>query len=654
MSDEHWTSEKLSGADDQALGVALGAAIRERVGVPASRPPVAHIAERAAAQAKARNARRAVVGIAASAAMVAGGIAAWSALGDGQSTRLIAVDEPTVTSEPEPTTAPVEEPPDTPQDTPQTGAEARVGPVTPESLSTGPVLGWAEFDPTQFFSSDVVDVHSIVTVGDGRVLAQAYGPDGNQVMVSSDGVDWTVIPMPPDLAPERFDIAGDRWLVTGKALGGLGAFDDHRAFFSDDQGTSWTRLALDISAPDETSSVAAALVSGESIVIAVESRVHPDVASVIVARGLAPDRESIRGWTSVEGDTVSFTRDESSAPESFELTAEEEDFLYGGEQSYVRLYSSDGGAAEMAAEYPAWEVAGHGGAGGFQLAVLGTEGDLLLTSPDGRQWSQAPLATDDGVPVGRFYTYHGFTEDTVWTSGHTSSEYRFERFDGVYAPALVAELPGGISRMDRLAAGPAGVVAVALSGSVPDGDLIPEYRVAKDGYELRYNEPEGGITLWDMAADAAVYVFDAEAAQSNTPPDGVREVEGGDDGPDLLVFEDSETGEDLVAFSMDELEPWIGDESFLATAGFRPEQLEAWVGWSVDGTDWGWQTLSEAFGLTGLADADKEYTDVELAVGSDFVIARVQPYDADPPGTPTEDAIMLTGQTPRWFIATAQ
>ena len=31
--------------------------------------------------------------------------------------------------------------------------------------------------------------------------------------------------------------------------------------------------------------------------------------------------------------------------------------------------------------------------------------------------------------------------------------------------------------------------------------------------------------------------------------------------PSLLVFEDPETGEHLVSFTMEELEPWINEES---------------------------------------------------------------------------------------------
>ena len=644
MSDEHHTPDDLVNADDDSLGSALGTAIHERVDAPAYRPPVAFIAERAAAQARARNTRRAVLSVAAAAALVAGGISAWSALDNGKTTELIVVDEPTVIADPAPTAALDEGPPETIQDLPPSEPETSIGPATPESLSTGPVPSWTEFEPTGVFGADVVDVHSVVSVGDGRVLVQAYGPDGNQVLVTDNGTDWSVVPMPPDFLPERFDIAGDRWLVTGWDATSLE--NSAEAFFSDDQGATWTDLTLDIGRVDETSHVAAAMVSGQNMVIGVESRIHADIAAVIAARGLVPDKQSIQGWMSVEGNTVSFTRDDSSEPESFELTAEEHDFLYGGDQSFVRLYSSNGGAAELVAEYPGWDVAGYGAADGFHLTVLATEGNLRVTSPDGRQWSQAPL--DDGF---RFYTYYGSTEDTVWTSGQTSSQYRTERYDGVYTPSLVAELPNGIARVDRLSVGPAGIAVVAVPGNFPDADLMPTFQVAKDGYELRFNLPEGGITLWDVAADAAVYEFDAETAVSNTPPAGVREVEGGDDGPDLLVFEDPDTGEDLVAFTMDELEPWIDDPNFLATTDIRPEQLEAWVGWSADGTDWGWQTLSDAFGLADLTDLDKEFTNVELAVGNDFVLARVQAYQADPSDSSDGSGLMLAGQTPRWFIA---
>lgn len=67
--------------------------------------------------------------------------------------------------------------------------------------------------------------------------------------------------------------------------------------------------------------------------------------------------------------------------------------------------------------------------------------------------------------------------------------------------------------------------------------------VAKGSYELRYGEPEGGVTLWDLTADAAVYEFGPEVFESEQIPEGVQEDHG-----DIfeLTFEHPNTGEDFV------------------------------------------------------------------------------------------------------------
>ena len=651
MSNEPRTPENLPETDDQALGEALGSAIRERVDTPAFPPPVAHIAERAAARAKARNTRRAVVGVAASLAMVAGGIAAWNALDGDQPTEVIVVDEPATTPDPASTAAPIDGPSDA---LPEASVDrGELG--TPEGLPTGPMLEWTEFDPASVFGADLSYVDSPESVGDGRVLVHAGNSDAHQVLVSSNGSDWTVVPMPPDFQAEYIDITGDRWLVTEVPITMMGE-SIRQAFFSDDQGITWTDLGipLDPEGGYQTASVVAALVSGENMVVAVISRTLPDVASVIVARGLVPDKESIRGWTSVEGDTVSFTRDESSAPESFELTPEEEELLYGGIQRHFRIYFSDGGTAELVAEYPGWGAAGYGADDGFRLWLTDSDGEWLLTSPDGRQWRRSPLLDGDGIPVGGSYTYSGSHQQTIWTASQTGSGYRVERSEGVYTPALVAKFPAGIRWVGQMAVGPAGIAAVGEAGSLPNLESIPQMRLAKDGYELRYYEPVGGITLWDLTAGAAVYVFDPVIHSGENPPPGFQLVEGSEDGPDLLVFDDPDTGAELVTFTQEELESLLAG-AYSAPTGGTPEQR---VGWSDDGDEWGWQPISAAFGLYDLTEEQKEFTEVDLAVGEGFVIARVQIYEVESTDKGSDQegdhATELTPQTPRWFIATVR
>jgi hypothetical protein len=152
--------------------------------------------------------------------------------------------------------------------------------------------------------------------------------------------------------------------------------------------------------------------------------------------------------------------------------------------------------------------------------------------------------------------------------------------------------------------------------------------------------PEGGLTLWDLANGADLYVFGPEDLRTDTPPDGVRQV---DDGPSsALVFEDPDTGEDLVTFTADDLAFLFGmasAQSNTAPSG-EPERPLQWVGWSPDGTRWGWESLADAFEIDEAA-----IIWAEFAVGQDFVIARVAAWQASDPGGTTEV------RPPRWFLA---
>ena len=89
------------------------------------------------------------------------------------------------------------------------------------------------------------------------------------------------------------------------------------------------------------------------------------------------------------------------------------------------------------------------------------------------------------------------------------------------------------------------------------------------------------------------------------------------------------------------------------------------VGWSADGTDWEWQTLQEAFGLPEPTQDENSFTEVQVAVGRDFVLAQVQTFEF-PEAEFDEDLGVGAGQSastsaylsapispspPRWFIA---
>ena len=84
---------------------------------------------------------------------------------------------------------------------------------------------------------------------------------------------------------------------------------------------------------------------------------------------------------------------------------------------------------------------------------------------------------------------------------------------------------------------------------------------------------------------------------------------------------------------------------------FGPEAT--WVGWSLDGIEWEWQTMADAFGSRGA------WAWADLAVGRDFVLARVEVSDHPPEITEVvypqigslTHSRAIDMQPERWFIA---
>ena len=307
------------------MGAAVARALRERSSTVWVPPPVSLIEERAAARARARVARRTLASIAASAVLIVGGVVAWNALdGDGAGTVVVSAEDPdaegrdaegpdTAAAEGTGATASAAGPSgeaggsQTDASPDDTGTEEELSSVeddrttdpggpTPEDLSTGPVLQWTEID------TGFVDLFGIESVGDGRILARGWSdidPTDNvevaeAIVVTTNGTDWAVVPMPSGIIPDHIDISGDRWLVAGPEAGS-DPFDGtlSRAFFSDDEGTTWTELALGLP-PDpapaspyviERAAVTSALVSGENIVLIVATGRSLDLYELLEGRG---------------------------------------------------------------------------------------------------------------------------------------------------------------------------------------------------------------------------------------------------------------------------------------------------------------------------------------------------------------------------------
>ena len=491
--------------------------------------------------------------------------------------------------------------------TPEPAADPAV-PPTEAPDATG--LVWAEVDLADALDADKTSTIQLQSVGDGRILALSLAGRGvDSILVTEDGREWAPASIPAGFLPWRVDFAGDRWLIHGWDSTLEAPFA--QTLFSDDQGANWQEIVVDLASFGDTAWVADAVVAGERIVVVVHSDAwQPDIDQV-------PD----------------------------------DGMAYEPSEKRVRLFLSDGGPAESVAEFPGRALGGYGASDGFHLLVSGPDGDQLLTSPDGREWART--APDVEVTDS--------ARNEIWTSDEGYTEYRIERYEGVYGSGQVLTLPEGIGWVPGLAVGPAGIAMVggpeAPYDNSEDEFSLPDVSIEKDGYELRYNQPEGGITLWDVENDSAVYVFDSETiqSQSETPPEGVREVQD-DEGHEMVVFDDPETGAELVAFSDEELAAAIME--------YDPNDFS--IGWSADGISWEWQTPQEAFGLPERSEDINSFAEFQVAVGPDFVLAQVQTFefpeagfDEDASigvgeGQPGSNPAPLTAPTtsrPRWFIA---
>lgn len=472
-----------------------------------------------------------------------------------------------------------EEDPLTPESTTEPVAKPA---ITPTEAPDDAGLVWTEVNPSDALGSDETSTIQLQSVGDGRILALSFIDRGmDSILVTENAREWNPISVPAGFLPWSVDIAGDRWLIQG--WDSTLEAPHTQILYSDDEGANWTEIVVDLGSFDGTARVVDAIVAGKLVVVMAQS--------------------------------------DTWQPENDQ--ALDNDMGYEPSDERVHLFLSDGGPAELVAEFPGWASGGHGASDGFQLLIYGPDGDQSLTSPDGREWTRAAV----DVEVTDSARNH------IWTADEGYTDYRIERFEGVYGSGQVLTLPEDIGWVPGLAVGPAGIAMVGgppWPDDEPDREFtLPDIVIEKDGYELRYNQPEGGISLWDLNQDEAVIVFDAETLQREEPPDVVQEVES-DDGSILVVFYDPTTGAELVAFSRERLEAAVIEASIMEedpTAYGEYDPKEFLVGWSLGGIDWQWQTLQEAFGLPESSEDHNSFTEVQVAVGQDFVLAKVQTFE---------------------------
>lgn len=433
--------------------------------------------------------------------------------------------------------------------------------------AAAPLLRWTEID--QPFERAC----GLESVGDGRILTRVQDEDGCRVAVTSNGVDWADVPIPDGIHPKIVDISGDRWLVTGFENTGdvepsmdlIGLFRGERVFYSDDQGSTWVELVLDLPSGatavpyvHDQSHVTAALVEGDRIVIAVSHATLLDLPALLVDHGLMTGSEEITGLGWGGGRlTIDYLKTAGSDAHTSVFTYEELG-LTGDQMAVlesrslndlIRIFSSDGPTPELVAEYKGWNSYGVVAAGEFWLHIAGPM-NLLLKSADGTDWTEIPM-------------------DPVY----------------VYPPHPVAAGRDGSIW---------GVATVGGAATIVKGFGLPD-------------DPETVAILEGVVV--------------------VGELDAGPAG--------------LVATARAEDEPW--------TWG-GPDVM---VGWSADGTEWTWDTVGEAFGISEGEPLTR------LAVGEDFVLAHIVIYEEPVDITHITEPYLgvLTYGVPtglarsRWFIA---
>lgn len=493
---------------DEAFGSAIGSAIDAHVNAPVQAPPISLIAKRAESQARARAAQRTVVGIAASITLLAGAVVTYNTFGsDGRS--------PTVATEPT-----IADPVDSTPETAPTADPAL-------SQDAPPPLVFNEHDPAELFPTGFYGVEGIETVGDGRVVARAHGDAGTSLIITDNGEDWTRISLPDGVSPDVIDVSGPRWLLTSLEFDSLA-----RIFYSDDEGANWSEVTLETATTGEPPTLVSALVSGEDLVIVVKGAVdregqNQQVLQFISEQGLVPSDAKVGGWA-IQGNTLCFFVEEPDDtrtfgmcheqpdgagqtqdfaadpyPYSFELSNEELDTIdrYRAAKDQVQVYTSDGDPLSLTASYESWHTTATSDAEGFYIGLTTPTDELLITSPDGVDWTETSidsLSGRDGTQM--------TTRIDNWFVNGSDQGLTVQSLGQLQDPTANPITIPGMQHLASLEIGPFATAAVVYPPATDSGQSSPQIGWSRDGNAWNWQNPSEafGISEGEASVDLAV------------------------------------------------------------------------------------------------------------------------------------------------------
>ncbi|MCY3910551.1 MAG: hypothetical protein OXF99_03505 [bacterium] len=247
------------------------------------------------------------------------------------------------------------------------------------------------------------------------------------------------------------------------------------------------------------------------------------------------------------------------------------------------------------------------------------------------------LVVDRGLqPEGTTLMNWSMTDDGValeFTSRHSPGHTRIERFASFGALGLCAEQPELLSRGDQSvirvysSSGPVAVqqaehhqwVWNVTGAGAKEGFVLgvqgrrDALLCSQDGQDWT-TEPLGEVAQWADGRDGRLWA--ASPVAGGMGIDCISCVGGRtpaallDGFVGLTSFSSGPAGLAAAALPADNADRPSSDGS--VSAG------EVWLCWSADGSEWGWQRAAEAFGI----DLHTVF-DLELAVGGDFILARV-------------------------------
>lgn len=491
---------------------------------------------------------------------------------------------------------------------------------------TGPELEWIEVAPP-----DAWDGGQLVWTGTQFVGAVQHA-ESVDLIASTDGSEWsTVGSLPGGTTPPTFTASGDRLVAW---TGGAAEVRANEVFLSDDEGRSWDALG---SVPEPDGVVSEGVTSGYVTRLRhiSSAAVGQDISgqdTVVLATVIANDLDVHRlladnGLAATDGAAVAYNLDTDGSG----MVSVCADPDCSSEQTYtmnelglsdaeLAAVNSGAGSTELwrsvaggPIEQVPFDVSGHTASLNWVtdhfVLVAGDEAQTTLSgSIDGLTWEPLPLPPTDGDESTLVATdaavYLSSRDDMGLISAFASSDGG-RTWGGQFGlPVAGTGLQGG----------PSGLVTV----SPVEG---PPLTVSKDGFTVSLANQ--GVLVIEETTGETVLSFDTDALSADEAPETIVYQED----PYRLTFLRPGTLEPLVT---------VTEADLTAADPGQGMPSDFVVGWSTDGVAWGWQSATEAFGISAWP---------WIVIGDGLVLGIIY-EDAG-----LEDIVASAPPIPRLFVA---